>query len=272
MMVQTCIVICDHRNDAYLQDLVDGIERFCPRSDVAWYNSGREQPSPGSAGTSLTTLPQSRPLNYAKITPFFLDMFEWAAGQDYDYIVNAETDMAFVQPGYERFIAGMMKDADYLAPGYARDVPRTSRWRPYRSLRRELPELLAILGTTSTHRCFSPGQVFSARYFGKLVTSSWYPELRDFVSRNQEPGQSFTLQEVLLPTAADVLGLRAVSYPAQLTSVNRYRPYHAAASVLRARETCDAYFVHPVRRDDADGARQIVRRLARQAIATMERQ
>jgi hypothetical protein len=198
-------------------------------------------------------------------------MFEWAAGQDYDYIVNAETDMAFVQPGYERFIGDTMKDADYLAPGYARDVPRTSRWRPYRSLRHELSELLAILGTTSTHRCFSPGQVFSAHYFGELVTSAWYPELRDFVSRNQEPGRSFTLQEVLLPTAADVLGLRAMSYPVHLMSVNRYRPYHAAASVLRARDTVDAHFVHPVRRDDADGARRIVRRLARQASAISER-
>jgi hypothetical protein len=272
MMVRICIVICDHRNDTYLQDLIDGIESFCPRSDIAWYNSGGEQPPLGSTGISLTMLRQSRPLEYAKITSFFLDMFEWAAGQDYDYIVNAETDMAFVQPGFERFIADTMKEADYLAPGYARDVPRTSRWRPYRSLQRELPELLAILGTTSTHRCFSPGQVFNARYFGKLVTSTWYTELRDFVSRNQEPGRSFSLQEVLLPTAADALGLRPTSYPTHLASVNRYRPYHAAASILRARETCNAYFVHPVRRDEADGARQIVRRLARQAIATSERQ
>ena len=272
MTARICIVICDHRNDAYLQDLIDGIRRFCPRSDIAWYNSGHEQPPPGSAGMSLMTMPQSRPLDYAKVTPFFLDMFEWAAGRDYDYIVNAETDLAFVQPGFERFVAELMKEADYLAPGYARDVPGASRWRPYRSLRGELPELLAILGATSTHRCFSPGQVFSARYFGKLLTSTWYPELRNFVSRNQEPGRSFSLQEVLLPTAADVLGLRATSYPAHLASVNRYRPYHAAASILRARATRDAYFIHPVRRDEADGARDIARRLARQAIVTSERQ
>lgn len=272
MTARICIVICDHRNDTYLQDLIDGISRFCLRSDIAWYNSGSEQPHAGSAGMSLMRLPQSRPLEYAKVTPFFLDMFEWAAGRDYEYIVNAETDMAFVQPGFERFVAEAMKEADHLAPGYARDVPRTSRWRPYLSLRDELPGLLAILGATSTHRCFSPGQVFSARYIGKLVTSTWYPEIRDFVSRNQEPGRSFTLQEVLLPTAADVLGLRTTSYPAHLASVNRYRPYHATASILRARETRDAYFVHPVRRDEADGAPDIARRLARQAIATPERQ
>jgi hypothetical protein len=272
MMARTCIVICDHRNDMYLQDLVDGIERFCTRSDIAWYNSCGMRPLPGSAGMLLTMLPQSRPLDYAKVTPFFLDMFEWAAGQSYDFIVNAETDMAFVQSGYERFIAEAMSEADHLAPGYARNVPRTSRWRPYRSLRGKLPELLAILGATNVHRCFSPGQVFSARYIGKLVTSTWYTDLRDFVSRNQQPDRSFSFQEVLLPTVGDVLGLRSADYPAHLASVNRYRPYHASASILRARETRDAYFVHPVRRDEADGARQIVRQLARQGSLTQEPQ
>jgi hypothetical protein len=270
-MARICIVICDHRDDAYLQDLIDGIETFCPRSDIAWYNSGH-QPHPGSARTSLTTLPQSQPLTYAKVTPFFLDTFEWAAGQDYDYIVNAETDMAFVKPGYEHFIAETMKEADYLAPGYARDTPRSSRWRPYYSLRPELPELLGIIGAASTHRCFSPGQVFSAHYIDKLVSSTWYPELRDFVSRNQQPGRSFSLQELLLPTAADVLGLRAAGYPPHLASVNRYRPYHAAASILRARETGDAYFVHPIRRDETDCARHLARQITRQAIAALEPQ
>jgi hypothetical protein len=270
-MANICIVICDHRNDLYLQDLIDGIAAFCPRADATWYNSGGEPPQPGTAGKSVAVLPCSRPLKYAKVTPFFLDMFEWAAGQPYDYFVNAETDMAFVQPGFEGFIAQAMCEADYLAPGYVRDTPRTSRWRPYRSLRPELPELLSILGAGSTHRCFSPGQVFSIRYVEAFLGSAWYSELRGFVSRNQEPGRSFSLQEVLLPTAADVLELAACGYPGHLTAVNRYRPYHAAASILRARETPDAYFVHPVRRDETDGARRVVRQLVRQAPVTSGR-
>jgi hypothetical protein len=267
-MASICIVICDHRNDVYLQDIIDGINCFCPSADIAWYNSGNEPPQPGSAGASVTVLPRSRPLQYAKITPFFLDMFEWAAEQSYNYIINAETDMAFVRPGYDRFVAETMSEADYQAPGYVRDTPPTSRWRPYRSLRPELPELLSILGVRSTNQCFSPGQVFSARYIETFTNSPFYPELRDFVSRNQEPGRSFSLQEVLLPTAVDALGLTARTYPAHLMSLNRYRPYHAAGSILRARETPDAYFLHPVRRDETDGARQTVRMLTRQAVTS----
>jgi hypothetical protein len=264
-------VILDHRNDRYLQDLVDGIAEFCPRADLAWYNSAGSPAQRGTPASPLAVLPSSRPLRYAKVTPFFLDLFEWAAGQRYDYVVNAETDMAFIQPGYVRFVTDTMRDADYLAPGYGRQTPRTSRWRPYHSLRPELPELLAVLGLEHTNRCFSPGQVFSARYIEKVVTSPVYSEVRDFVMRNQEPGRSFSLQEVLLPTLAEVLGLSVRDYPAHLASVNRYRPYHAATSITRARSTEHAYFVHPVRRDESDGARQLVRRLARPAAVSAER-
>lgn len=269
-MARTCVVILDHRNDIYLQDLIDGVRAFCPGADVAWYNSGGSVVAPDSAGASVLVLPSSRSLRYAKVTPFFLDMFEWAAGQPHDYFVNAESDMAFVQPGFEPFVADAMRNADYLAPGYARETPRTSRWRPYRSLRRELPELLGLLAMNHTNRCFSPGQVFSARFIERVVASPRYGELRDFVTRNQEPNRSFSLQEVLMPTLAEALGLRVRDYPAHLASVNRYRPYHAATSVSRARRTPYAYFVHPVRRDESHGARQLVRRLARQTTASVE--
>ena len=219
----------------------------------------------------LPMLPNSRPLQYAKVTPFFFDVFEWAAGKDYDYVINAETDMAFVQPGYERFIATAMRNLDYLAPGFVRGTPKTSRWRPYRSLRPELPEMLALLGLDYTNRCFSPGQVFSARYIERVMMSSRYDELRGFIARNQQAGKSFSLQEVLLPTLADALALKVRDYPPHLASLNRYRPCHAAASIVRARTMGDAYFVHPVRREEDDPARQIVRRLVRPTATAGER-
>jgi hypothetical protein len=200
-------------------------------------------------------------LEYAKVTPFFFDVFEWAVHQNYEYIVNVESDMAFIGPGFGQFLAEFMPGVDHLAPGFSRRTPPTSRWRPYRSLRPELAELLAILGTDFTNRCFSPGQVFSARYFTALLESPIYPALRAFVERNQLPGRSFTLQEVLLPTLPDVLGLTVQDYPAHMSRFNRYRPYHARASVEEASQRANIHFVHPVRRDENHPARQFVRAL-----------
>ena len=262
-MARICVVIIDHRHDAFLTDLVESLWAFAPEVGIAVYNSGdpltlRSHP----AYASLEILPAGRTLAYAKVTPFFFDMFEWAADQPYDYIVNAETDMAWIKPGFEEFVASVMSGYDYMAPAFRRDTLRTSRWRPYRSLKPELPELLALLGRQTTHQAFSPAQVFSTKYIRSVLDSAIYGDVRGFVERNQAPGRSFSLQEVLLPTLADVLGLAARDYPAHLASVNRYRPYHASASVERAAARVPAaYFVHPVRRDDSDPARIVVRRL-----------
>ncbi|MCX4763828.1 hypothetical protein OG562_23235 [Streptomyces sp. NBC_01275] len=261
MAARLCFVVLDHAPDDYFDDLVRGIRRFCPGADLHWYDSSPADRPAAPPTTGVPRLECSRPLTYAKVTPYFFDMLEWAADRDYDHVVNVESDMAFVNAGFEEFLATAMAELDYMAPRFARKTPKTSRWRPYRSLRPELPELFDILGIDHTNEAFSPGQVFSRRYVQTLLAAPWYPRLRAFVERNQEPGRSFTLQEVLLPTLADVLDLRAADYPAHMTACNRYRPYHAASSVARARRRGDVPFVHPVRRDGEHEARRFVRAL-----------
>jgi hypothetical protein len=259
LATEVCLVILDHRNDDYLRETIEGARAFCPEADIVWYDSsttGEEPPS------GVERLPASRPLEYAKVSPFFLDMLEWAAGSEYRYVANFETDMAFVRPGFARFISAQTRSVDHLAPGFARNTPATSRWRPYRSLAPELPQLLTLLGVDSTDRCFSPGQVFSRHYAQTLVASPIYDRLRSFVATNQRAGRSFSLQEVLLPTLTRALGLRIGAYPSVADRYNRYRPYHAAASVARALNEPSVYFVHPIRRDRDDPARRSVRSLA----------
>jgi len=255
-----CFVVLDHRNDRYFADLVRSLRAFCPDAEVFWYDSGATVRDPVVDG--VRRMPVGRRLQYAKVTPFFFDMFEWAVDQGYDYVVNAESDMAFIQPGYERFLDQAMRDVDYLSPGFSRATPRTSRWRPYRSLRSELPELMSILGIDYTNGCFSPGQVFSAKYISTLLASPLYGRIRAFVEGNQLPGRSFTLQEVLLPTLADVLGLAVQDYPPYFATFNRYRPYHGRHAVSRALDITDVHFIHPVRRAEDDPARQAARTLA----------
>lgn len=257
-----CLVALEHRHDEFLDDLLAGARAFCPDADVVLYDSGGDdEPSPVAAKYDVPTLPVSRPLHYAKVTPFFFDVFEWAAGRDYDYLVNLESDLAFVKPGFEAFLGRVMPGVDHLAPRFARRTPKTSKWRPYRSLKPELPELFGILGLDHTNECFSPAQVFSKRYVETLVGSPVYQRLRRFVDDNQQPDRSFTLQEVLLPTLPDALGLTVRDYPAAAVAMNRYRPYHARAAIQRALETPDVHFVHPVRRDAGHPARQLVREL-----------
>jgi hypothetical protein len=272
--VALCFVILDHRHDRYFAELVDCLRLFCPEADVVWYDSGASPAAAGSVRCKMAVprLPCSRPLRYAKVAPFFLDMFEWAARRGYDYVVNVETDMAFIRPGFGDFLSRVMQGVDYLAPGFRRATPTSSRWRPYRSLRKELPELLSILGIDHTNRGFSPGQVFSARYIATLLSDPIVTRVRAFVERNQGQGGPFSLQEVLLPTLADVLGLTPRDYPTHLATFNRYRPYHGKDAVGRALAVPDAYFLHPIRREERDPARSAVRALVARTASSRARE
>lgn len=259
-----CFLLLDHRGDEYFRDLVASIRACCP-ADIAWYDAGDIGPNEYTA--DVPRLAASRPLAYAKEAPFFLDAFEWAAGEGYDYLVNVETDMAFVGGGFERFLDTTMDGLDYLAPRLELKTPKTSRWRPYRSLRGELPELLGMLDIGHTNAAFNPGQVFTKRFVETVLDAPFYGRLRDFVERNQQDGKSFSLPEVLMPTMAEALGLGFAGYPDRYLACNRYRPYHALASVRRAAADESVHFVHPVRRDPAHPARRFVRSLTASAAA-----
>lgn len=258
---RTCFVVISDTVDEAFEDLVLSLRSFCPSADIAWYNSGPQRETP----FGLRRVFPGRPLKYMKITPSFFDIFEWTMEQDYDQIVNVETDLAFIKPGFLQFIEGQMKDVDYLAPGLRHRIPRISLWPAHRTLAGERQELADILGISHVNRCFSPAQVFGRGYISAVLSSHNYPALRAFVERNQHPQRSWTLQELLLPSLADSVGVMSRSYPAHMAPFNRYRPHQAACDLAIAETVSDAYFLHPIRRNGDDPVRSYVKGLVRNA-------
>lgn len=256
-MVSIVMVIVAHDDPGSLADMVDNVRHFCPQSRLYLYNSG-DDPSLG-VDLGLERVPSPRRLYYAKVTPFFFDMFEWLMNENipFDYAINLETDMLFIRRGFETFIADVMQGYDYMSPLFARFTPKRSAWRPLRSLRPELPEWYKLFGFSYTNRGFSPAQVFSRNYIEKLLSHQSYSEIKRLLQENK----SYTLQEVLFPTMVDFLGLRGRSYPSGMEPIIRYRPYQAVSGVKRALDMPNAYFVHPVRRELDNPARLFVRSL-----------
>ena len=264
-MVDLLMPILAHDDEDSLRDLVVNVRHFCPEAQLVLYNSGLD-PELGAC-LGLEAFPAPRRLIYTKVTPFFLDLFEWAVseGRSFDYLVNLETDMLFIRKGFACFLAEVMKESDYMAPWFRRHTAKMSKWRPIRSLRPELRDWYRLFGFEHTHRGFSPGQVFSRAYVETLVSHPAYPEIRRLVGQNR----SYSLQEVLVPTLVDFLGMRGRSYPTELDPVNRYRPYQAVSGVRRALALSDAYFIHPVRRAPADPSRTYIRALTLRYPATL---
>jgi hypothetical protein len=258
---KTCFVVISNTVDDAFEDLVLSLRRFCPSADIAWYNSGVQRETPFGIRRVLG----GRPLKYMKITPAFFDIFEWAAREECDRIVNVETDLAFINPGFLEFLQRQMRDVDYLAPELRCRIPQVSLWPAYRTLAGERQELAEILGMSYLNRCFSPAQVFGRGYISAVLSSDIYPRIRAFVERNQQPQRSWTLQELLLPSLADSIGVTLRSYPAHMARFNRYRPHQAPLDLNTARTASDAYFIHPVRRNDDDPVRSHIKELVRNA-------
>lgn len=253
-MSRVLFVVVAHAHPSSLADLVANVRRYCPESELVLYNSGSD-PDLG-ANLGIECVPDPRAHLYAQVTPLFFHIFEWVtgAGRRYDHLVNLETDLLFIRQGYEAFLGNAMRDAEYMTPNLVRNIARTSRWRPYRSLKPELAEWRRFFGYDYVHGGFSPAQVFSRRFIEVLVGHPQYPELLNLVARNR----SFTLQEVLFPTIPEFLELRGRSYPDSLRPINRYRPYQGVPGVKRALGIPEAYFVHPVRREPENPARQFI--------------
>jgi len=251
------MAILAHEDERALEELVVNTLTFCPTARLVLYNSGDDL----ALGTRLTgprlaLFPSPVRLEYSRVTRFFLDVFDWAVatGQEFDFLVNLETDMLFIREGFGKFLARVMDGHEYMTAHFTRHTPKTSRWRPIRSLRPELPRWYDLFGFEHTHRGFSPGQVFSRCYVETLVAHPCYEGLKKLTARNG----SNSLQEVLFPTLTEVLGVLGRSYPEALKPVNRYRPYQAVTGVRRALAIDDAYFVHPVRRNPDDPARRTI--------------
>ncbi|GAA4958585.1 hypothetical protein [Actinoplanes utahensis] len=254
--VKACFVAIGDVVDESFEDLVHSIEVFCPGAAVAWYDSGRCRDAPDG----LERVVPHRPLKRWKTTPAFFDIFEWAAGRDYDCVVNVDAELAFVKPGFLDFVAFQLRDTDYLATGLRHRVPRISMWPPYRTLLgAEREELAGILGIEHVNRAFGTAQVFGRRYIDALLASDRYPRLRDFAERNQRPGHSHSLPELLFPTLADSLGVRSRGYPGHLTALNRFRPFQSELDLAAAHSAADAFFLSPVRRSAEDPVRAAVR-------------
>src|SRR5205814_7172766 len=91
------LVILAHADRRSLQSLIENARAFCPGARLMLYNSGPD-PDLGK-GLDVEQFAEPRIQEYARITPFFLEVFEWAvrSGDAFDAIVNLETDMLFVR-------------------------------------------------------------------------------------------------------------------------------------------------------------------------------
>ena len=246
-MKKIVMVILAHEEPDALADFVRNIRYFCSNANLLFYNSN---PVPGlGEGLDLLVIPNSNQQAYENLTPYYLDVFEWLIKYSisFDYFVHLESDMLF----------SAMAGFDFMAPHLTKFHTMKQHY-PYKTIRPELPEWYKLFGFEYVHWGFNPGFVFSRKYIESIVNFKDLPTLREKVKNSK----AFALQEILLPTFTDVLGLEGRSYPKRGNRrSNRFRPYIIVWAIRAALKNPQVFYVHPVRREADSKARVFVRNL-----------
>jgi len=251
------MVILAHEDPDALADVVRNIRHFCPHADLLFYNSGPD-PSLGE-GLDLPVIPNSNQQTYENLTPYYLDVFEWLINSSisFDYFVHLESDMLFIDHGFENWLVSAMEGYDFMASHLSK-FHKMKQHYPYKTIRPELPNWYKLFGFEYVHWGFNPGYVFSRKYVESIVNFKDLPTLREMV----ENSKAFALQEILLPTFTDVLGLEGRPYPRRGNRrSNRFRPYIKVWAIRAALKNPQIFFVHPVSRKVNNKARVYIRNL-----------
>ncbi|MEH7375860.1 hypothetical protein [Neobacillus drentensis] len=89
---------------------MDNIRKYNPQSKVVLYNGGKD-PEFGK-GIDIDICPYSRPVQVPNLGRVFYDVMRWLeeSNIDYEFLINFDSDIMFVNPGFETFLLECMKD------------------------------------------------------------------------------------------------------------------------------------------------------------------
>lgn len=259
-MKKICFAISFHENKEVIKDLLDNIRFFCPNSSIVLFRSG-EDPNLFD-GLSYPICPTSKSLTYGSgLIWFHLNVMEWLEkiNLEYDYLINLDSDNLFAKKGFEEFVSSEMNGYDYMATH--KRIPEPE-WYPGLFMKRVWSTWQPIFNTADFVGCFNPGQIFSRNFVKKILNYSKLGQIKKAI----EETETFAVEEIIFPTLAETLGVKAKAYPDKVQDWIRYRPHFSANEIQHGIDSdMDCYLIHPIHRDMNDDARTYIRNLTKKS-------
>lgn len=249
-----CLAVLAHDNEQVLANQIENLRFYNPNALIVLYNGG-VNPDYGS-GSGAILCPYSRPLVYGKLTRYLFDVMRWLeeTQTDYDYLVSVDSDVMFVNHGYESFLNQWLQEYDCMGVnmGIQRSPSEVPHWVPGQMLWREWDWWQPFFKTDGFCGTLNPMQVYTRRIIRRLLP------LVDvkLLERLLQSTEVFALEEMLHATLAVAAGGKPIKYPTDTAAFTRCGDSLSLAEVKQARRSSNVFFVHPVHRDMADPARQ----------------
>lgn len=260
----SCLV---HEKPECVLDLVRNLRYTDPASDIILYNGGNDT-------NLLTTFPfekygayvhpNPKRMKWGWLHPYALDVIEYANENfDYDVITFVDSDQLAVGTNYSSFIADRVKGNPNLGmfgnstithrfengqPPSITALEEVDLWRPF--LRR-FPE-----GEQKYVKwTFWPSTVITRKAGEELIKIfAEDKQLKEILSKTK----IWASEEVILPTLISLLGFDIELSPCSYEYV-KYKKNYTDKDIKAVLAKWDAYWIHPIPRDDNNGLRKQIR-------------
>ena len=157
-----CFALLAHTNEEVLANQVANVQKYNPGCKIVLYNGGTD-PEFGKT-VSVPICPYSRPLQKGKLGHFLLGIMRWLeeSGDEYDYLVNLDSDILFIRPGYEEALDREMSGSDCMGinMGLQRSPEEVMHWYPGQTMWNEWDRWQPFFQTDYFCGCLNVMQVY----------------------------------------------------------------------------------------------------------------
>ncbi|MGE6489806.1 glycosyltransferase family 4 protein [Paenisporosarcina sp. NPDC076898] len=248
-----CFAILAHENEKVLINQIKNIKYYNPGCKVVLYNGGKD--STFALNANIPICPKSRPLKKERLGRFFLDIMTWLEErkEEYDYLVNLDSDVMFTKRGYEEYLNEHMEGYDCMGinMGIQHSPSDAPHWFPGLNMWNEWASWQPFFGTDYFCGCLNSMQVYRHEIVTKLLVDLDILKLETlFVS-----SEIYALEEMLYATLAVRCGGKHRPYPSECAEFVGWIPL-TVKQIHLAQTKRNVYFVHPIDRRIDDPARQ----------------
>lgn len=248
-----CFAILAHENEEVLINQIKNIKYYNPRCKIILYNGGMD-PTFGLK-SNIPICPKSRPLKKEKLGRFFLDIMTWLeeTKEDYDYLVNLDSDVMFIKRGYEEYLNEHMQGYDCMGinMGIQHSPMDAPHWVPGMNMWSEWAKWQPFFGTDYFCGTLNSMQVYRNEIVTKLLTNLDIVKLETLFQITEV----YALEEMLYATLAVRCGGKYRSYPSECAEFVGWVPL-SIEQLDTAQKKKDVYFVHPIDRSMDNPSRQ----------------
>ena len=250
-----CFAILAHGHKDFLKLQIENIRHFNPGCRIVLYNGGTDEKL--GEGLDVDICPYSRPLQLnvgQGVGRCLFDVMKWLdeIQLPYQFLVYADSDLVFVNRGFEDYLNATMENYDFMAQHVEKYDPfhASSEWPLVTDMMSEWSQWQPFFQTDYFYGTFNPGQVFRRDIVSKVLSLIDVPLLERLLQQTHV----FALEETLYVTLVVRAGGNVRSYLEPQRMYDSWPDRLSLEQVQEAARTPGVYFVHPVVRDVHDSA------------------